>query len=231
LARAADVPARIVFGYASGTYDPTNAQYEVRQENAHAWPEIYFPGIGWVEFEPTASLPEISRPAGNVASQPKSETAPGNIVMDWLKNQWRSLAFTIFGQLLLAVVGLTGLFALWQAGAIWLLLLMPASMAIRSLYARLEKNTARLLPGLIRGHTPHELNAALVHRLEKMEKRWFHPVPNTISREVEQIVFLFETQIYSQKAPERLQIRAGIKAWARLRWELWILEGFQYLNM
>jgi transglutaminase-like putative cysteine protease len=230
LARAVDLPARIVYGYASGTYNPTNAQYEIRQENAHAWPEIYFPGIGWVEFEPTSSLPEIFRQAGNNSSQPSPETAPDNIVADWLKQQWRSFALTIFGRVLLALLGLMGLFTIWQAGEIWFLYLLPTQRTIRSLYARLEKNSARLLPGLIRGHTPHELKAALVHGLEKMEKRWFRPAPNAFSREVEQIVSLFETQIYSQKAPERLQVRAGIKAWARLRWQLRIMKGFQQLN-
>jgi hypothetical protein len=151
------------------------------------------------------------------------------LVTDWLKEKWRSLAFTIAGQALLAVMGLTGIFAIWQAGEIWFLHLMPAAKAICSLYIRLEKNSARLLPELIRGHTPHEFEAALVHRLEKMEKRWFRPTPNTVSREVEQIVSLFEEQVFSQKAPERLQVRAGIKAWARLRWALRIIVGFQYL--
>ncbi len=57
LARAAGLPARLVIGYASGTYDPYTAQYVVRQADAHAWTEIYFAGIGWIQFEPTASQP------------------------------------------------------------------------------------------------------------------------------------------------------------------------------
>ncbi len=35
--------------------------YTVRQSNAHAWPEVYFPGIGWVEFEPTVNQFPLSR--------------------------------------------------------------------------------------------------------------------------------------------------------------------------
>jgi hypothetical protein len=38
--------------------------YHVRGLNAHAWPEVYFPGYGWIEFEPTASQPAIVRPRG-----------------------------------------------------------------------------------------------------------------------------------------------------------------------
>lgn len=55
LLRAAGVPARMVVGYAPGDYQP-GGYYQVKAKDAHAWPEIYFSGIGWVEFEPTASL-------------------------------------------------------------------------------------------------------------------------------------------------------------------------------
>ncbi|MCI0609527.1 MAG: DUF3488 and transglutaminase-like domain-containing protein, partial [Anaerolineae bacterium] len=61
LARSSGLPARFVSGYSSGSYDAPNAQYVVRELNAHSWAEIYFPEIGWVEFEPTGSQPEIER--------------------------------------------------------------------------------------------------------------------------------------------------------------------------
>ncbi len=57
LLRLLGIPARMAAGYASGTYDPATGIYEVRSGDAHAWPEVFFPGYGWVEFEPTASLP------------------------------------------------------------------------------------------------------------------------------------------------------------------------------
>lgn len=63
LLRAAGVPARMVLGYAPGDYQP-GGDYQVKAKDAHAWPEIYFSGIGWVEFEPTASLDPIYRPDG-----------------------------------------------------------------------------------------------------------------------------------------------------------------------
>jgi hypothetical protein len=36
--------------------------YTVLKRNAHAWPEVYFPGIGWVEFEPTGNQLPLDRP-------------------------------------------------------------------------------------------------------------------------------------------------------------------------
>jgi transglutaminase-like putative cysteine protease len=60
--RSLGVPARIAQGYNQGTLLNTG-EYEVRQTNAHTWVEVYFPNYGWIEFEPTASEPGISRPA------------------------------------------------------------------------------------------------------------------------------------------------------------------------
>jgi transglutaminase-like putative cysteine protease len=51
--RSVGVPARLVSGYAGGTYNAETGVYEVRQNIAHSWPEVYFPGYGWQRFEPT----------------------------------------------------------------------------------------------------------------------------------------------------------------------------------
>jgi hypothetical protein len=46
-------------GYAQGELDPETGRYLVLRKDSHAWPEVYFPGIGWIEFEPTVSQPEL----------------------------------------------------------------------------------------------------------------------------------------------------------------------------
>ena len=63
LLRSASVPARMVVGFAEGEYEPPD-KYTIREKDAHAWPEAYFPGVGWVEFEPTSSQPALSRIPG-----------------------------------------------------------------------------------------------------------------------------------------------------------------------
>ncbi len=60
--RTLGIPARLAVGYARGTYLGEEGVYEVRGEDAHAWPEVFFPGFGWVEFEPTVSQPPLIRP-------------------------------------------------------------------------------------------------------------------------------------------------------------------------
>jgi hypothetical protein len=41
----------------------------VHADDAHAWPEVFFPGIGWVQFEPTASQPALVRPEARESSE------------------------------------------------------------------------------------------------------------------------------------------------------------------
>ena len=64
LLRSLGIPARLGVGYAQGEPIEGANAYTVLQRDSHAWPEVYFPGIGWVEFEPTVSQPEIIRPLG-----------------------------------------------------------------------------------------------------------------------------------------------------------------------
>jgi len=63
--RSLGIPARLAVGYAQG--EPETAEgrlaYVVRLRDAHAWPEVFFPDIGWVEFEPTANQTPLTRPA------------------------------------------------------------------------------------------------------------------------------------------------------------------------
>ena len=60
--RSIGIPARVARGYASGEYNEDYEAYIVRSLDAHAWPEVYFPKYGWIEFEPTASEELLVRP-------------------------------------------------------------------------------------------------------------------------------------------------------------------------
>jgi len=60
--RSVGVPARIASGYAQGEKSASDNTFIVRERDAHSWVEVYFPGYGWVEFEPTAAQPPINRP-------------------------------------------------------------------------------------------------------------------------------------------------------------------------
>ncbi|MFZ5923410.1 MAG: transglutaminase-like domain-containing protein [Chloroflexota bacterium] len=64
--RSLGIPARMALGYSQGDYNGVSGEYTVRQSNYHAWPEVYFPGIGWVEFEPTVNQNPLVRPPGEL---------------------------------------------------------------------------------------------------------------------------------------------------------------------
>ncbi|MGH9327356.1 MAG: transglutaminase TgpA family protein [Terriglobia bacterium] len=51
--RTLDIPARIVNGFHTGTYNRLGGDFIVRARDAHSWVEVYFPGYGWIPFDPT----------------------------------------------------------------------------------------------------------------------------------------------------------------------------------
>jgi len=53
LARSAGIPVRIVNGFLTGDYNDVGEDYIVRASDAHTWVEVFFPDLGWVEFDPT----------------------------------------------------------------------------------------------------------------------------------------------------------------------------------
>jgi Transglutaminase-like superfamily len=58
--RSIGIPARMAVGFAQG--ESNGDSFAVLNYNAHAWPEVYFPDIGWVGFEPTVNQKPIARP-------------------------------------------------------------------------------------------------------------------------------------------------------------------------
>jgi transglutaminase-like putative cysteine protease len=66
--REVGVPARLVEGFTTGSFDTASNSFVVREQDAHAWVEAYFPQYGWIEFEPTPSQPPFLRPDAALAT-------------------------------------------------------------------------------------------------------------------------------------------------------------------
>jgi transglutaminase-like putative cysteine protease len=78
LVRAAGVPARVALGYTPGAAEPDGTRL-ITSDDAHAWVEVYFDGLGWVPFDPTPIEPARAvtlpwAPRGDAAPAP-DETA------------------------------------------------------------------------------------------------------------------------------------------------------------
>jgi transglutaminase-like putative cysteine protease len=98
LARIAGLPARFVTGFAPGNWLLGEQQWIITEAEAHSWPEVYFPEVGWVRFEPTAyrppapriGLPESFAGGGTVpAFEPLPPPSP---LPGWLPLWWAALA-------------------------------------------------------------------------------------------------------------------------------------------
>lgn len=74
LLRAEGIPARVVGGYFPAPFDAESEGFLYREKNAHLWVEVFFPGYGWIPFEPTASQQTLSY--GELQSNPIPEPTP-----------------------------------------------------------------------------------------------------------------------------------------------------------
>ena len=58
--RLLGVPARVAAGFTSGSYDEDDREWVVTDHNAHTWVEVWFPGFGWLPFDPTPGRGQLS---------------------------------------------------------------------------------------------------------------------------------------------------------------------------
>ena len=164
LMRAAGIPARVVTGYAGGYRNPFGDYWIVRNQDAHAWAEVWLEGRGWVRADPTAAVaPEriydtIDDRAGAGGFGAMPGVAPLFDVGDWLRRGWNDLVLGFDASRQMALLrplgldgtGMRGLVALFAACAVlalaWMLWLTtragresdPVVAAWRRLGARYE---------------------------------------------------------------------------------------------
>ncbi len=95
--RAAGVPARVVTGYQGGELNPVDSIITVRQSDAHAWAEVFLPGLGWVRVDPTAAAVPGRLESGMARAVPQAEGLPLLMrpQLEWLRgvrDRWEAVA-------------------------------------------------------------------------------------------------------------------------------------------
>src|SRR5215213_5464543 len=75
--RMLGVPARVAAGFTSGKRE--DGGWTVTDHNAHAWVEVWFPGYGWLPFDPTPGRGSLSAPY--TASSPRFDPSRAAILL------------------------------------------------------------------------------------------------------------------------------------------------------
>jgi hypothetical protein len=93
--RELDIPARFVQGYLPGQPDADGLSFTVRSHDAHAWVQAYFPGYGWIDFDPTGNpdRPQLApipsgRPVATPSGGASSAAGSGAVVPPVRRNDF-----------------------------------------------------------------------------------------------------------------------------------------------
>jgi hypothetical protein len=216
LARASGIPARFVSGYSSGYYDAESARYVVRELNAHSWVEVYFPELGWVEFEPTASQPEISRTLSEnelLTDQPRDPFA-SELLLRFRLEGVTNLVFAAA----LVLLGLI-LYYAWIEG--WHYLRLAPAAAIEKIYRKLYRFGRPLAGERTRAETAYEFMQKLTQKINTTGAssrfaRLFH----NAQQDIELLTDLYQSTLFANNNIQKQHTRKAVNAWKRLRLRL-----------
>lgn len=135
LSRAAGIPARYVSGYIAETYNGIDGSYIVTADQAHAWAEVFFPGLGWVIFEPTGGRSAMERPQEPIADLPETFSFDFAPLVPETEFSWGKflgiLVGGIFGFLLISVLAF--LISDWWVAR------RPADVQLNKIYKRIYR--------------------------------------------------------------------------------------------
>lgn len=231
MARSLGIPARVAIGYASGDYSSERGAFRVTQANAHSWVEAYFPGYGWIEFEPTAGQttftrePVLENVSGGPPLPPPASRGPTKRSLEWAR------------LLLNLILGSGGLMSFWgyrryRLRRFWLSLSQPALVA--QLYIYLRREGKRAGAPAHPGQTPGEYGLALQTHLSgqaRASRRWRDAWLAHAQTAAAAIDLLVEAYVRTRYAPppKKAALSADARrellgAWGRLSQRLWLFR-------
>jgi hypothetical protein len=220
LLRAVGIPSRFAVGFDSGARNPFTGYFEVRESDAHSWVEVFYPGIGWIEYDPTHDVPQANPGLAGRFIAPQVLREFGRFLSRIVPRPVKA-AVAAAGEVLASALRRVG------AGA-WLLGLCAALAAAWAIRRRRRRGRLRSSPGTLpveafrsmcetfeaRGHprpvhrTPSEhLLALLVQDRLAIEAR----------RDLELIVRTFELEAFSGARAGGEGARLALEAADRVR--------------
>jgi hypothetical protein len=197
----------------------------VKEADAHSWVEIYFTGLGWVEFEPTANRPLIERAQASyteitVIELPKedSSTAGTRVIMLLQKIAafplQSSLAVLLICALILVIVN-TVLERRRQNAPV---------KTITEIYKHVYRMGKKLTGELQSSHTPLTFAISLEKHLDILPRtKFILPLIAPAKEELSTLTDMYVRTIYGPVPPTQEETIQAMKIWRRLFWRLWLI--------
>ena len=212
--RMLGIPSRQISGFGQGFLDDKTHQYIVNALDAHSWVEVYFPGYGWIPFEPTpdnVNAP-INRPATrallNVPSTPATEATPRSrpVPKDPVVDTGGSTSNGVFPNIWRQ--------ALLGGGALLLVVIIGILLAVRWLLA--VKDVPRIWRRLLflgdrlkvprhRGDTPQEFGGRLATFVPPLDE------------EVRRLANLYTRASFRREGLSADELADARRAWQHIR--------------
>jgi transglutaminase-like putative cysteine protease len=217
MARSLGIPARLAVGYAPGDYDARQDRLIVREKDAHSWPELYFPGYGWIPFEPTPARPQF-QPQPQLSAPREAnkldvlEALRALRLRGWRNQLWR------WGSWLLA--GLAALLLGRWAWREWRLR-RQAGNGWQLAWLRLERAGPRFGVTPAPWLTPREFAGRWADALTSRYPD--HPALPALLADINALAQNLETRAYAPPARHPDDAAAG-RAWRNIRSGLWRLR-------
>jgi len=237
LARTLGIPARLASGFAMGTYDPEIDAYNVTYGDSHAWPELYFPGYGWIIFEPTAAYPEPTVGLDNENLQLPSLPSILAEIEDERQNETMeeldlNLPWYVWGIPLIFVGAVGQIVMMVIAVRRSRLRRMEPGKMVEALYGMMLRAGQRMGLELSDTRTPYEFLEALKDVLAERMKivpRWggdWEKRRDWLLRDVAEIFLLYTEHCYSPRTVQRGQADDVFALWPfviRSLWQFWLV--------
>ncbi len=207
--RAQGVPARVVAGYAMGQFDDKRGAYRVPLSAAHAWVQVYFPGYGWVEFEPTPAQGAIEyREDANLAisSGPAATKNPR-------LEAWRDPVLQI--ALALASLASIGAAVWFSRGIVWGT--GTPRQQTQLLYWQIRRALAWVGLKASLSVTPYEFLSVHTSTLAARPR---------LREALVRATTLYVRATFSPEAPSMTEIRTARRLWRRAGWD-WLASGLR----
>ena len=221
LLRAVGVPTRLVTGFGPGERNPFTGYYDVRQSDAHAWVEVLYRGVGWVQYDPTFGVPPAAPGLGGRFIAPEVIRAIGRFIAQVTPEPLRAAARQAGSAIGAAA---RGTLASWPLSVGFAALILAAAVllhrrrAVRA-HGPPPSGAARAFIALSevlrdRGHprAEHQTPTEFLAGIERSGA-----LPRDLFGDAEVVVRTFEGERYAGRKPDDEEVSGALAAASRVR--------------